>query len=464
MSFLRKVIVMLFFKKSMTSNLPSDKEKEFLILLKKLNRGKSSYLKNDDAFSAEFIAEWNLLLDRFSSAKTASLSDVNQVLIDTVKLDSVKAMIINVGNITNNLSTLSVHGAELTRAIDEATHKIEKLTTHTNQVLENAQSSTAHTEKAFSFIGQSFENINQLGAKVKQIDEKTQKINSVVDVIQGVADQTNLLALNAAIEAARAGEAGLGFSVVADEVRKLAEHTKSSVKSIVMTVSELQSEISGLSAALSGAMNQLLEGKQLIDGAKSSISSIHANMGDITKETNQIAGIYEEQAATMEEFSQNVTIAADHSSTLLEDCDRTGHDIFALSQDINMIRVKLVKERQHITTHDLIEIGMADHLLWRWRVYNMLLGYEKIDLKTVGDHKTCRLGNWYYGDGIKNLSGNKNFMAIEEPHILLHKLAKEAVVSYHNGDLQQAEQILCRMDQCSKEVVHYLKNLQTQIK
>lgn len=420
-------------------------------------------MKNDGVFSAEFIAEWNLLLDHFNSAKTASLSDVNQVLIDTVKLDSVKAMIMNVGNITNNLNTLSVHGSELTQAIDGATHKIEKLTAHANQVVESTQSSTEHTEKAFSFIGESFDSLNQLSTQVNQIDEKTQKITSVIDVIQGVADQTNLLALNAAIEAARAGEAGRGFSVVADEVRKLAEHTKSSVKSIVTTVSEVQEGISTLSVALGTAVCQLMEGKELIEGAKSSISSIHANMDDITKETNQIAGIYQEQAATMEEFSQNVTIAADHSSTLLDGCDRTGRDIFALSQAIDAIRIRLVNERQQIATHDLIAIAIADHLLWRWRVYNMLLGYEKIDLQTIGDHKTCRLGAWYYGEAIKTLGSNKQFVAMEESHALLHKLAREAVVFYHNGESERAEQVLSRMEQCSAEVVAYLTKLQAQI-
>lgn len=455
---------MFFLQNKKNLTLEKVPEEEFLALLQGFNSGNVAYLKKESGFSTEFVAEWNMLLDHFALAKTASLSDVNQVLIDTVKLDSVKAMIMNVGNISDTLNTLSTHGEELTQSIDKATGKIEKLTAHANQVLDDTQNSTADTEEAFSFIDESFGNISQLDAQVQQLNDKTKKINTVIDVIQGVADQTNLLALNAAIEAARAGTAGLGFSVVADEVRKLAEHTKDSVKSIVTTVAELQGEISVLSVALNDSIRQLKEGKQLIDGAKSAIVNIHTNVGAITKETNQIAEIYEEQAATIEEFSQNVTIAADHSNILLEGCDRTGRDIFTLSQDINKIRLHLVHERKHITTRDLISIGIADHLLWRWRVYNMLLGYEKIDLSTVGDHKTCRLGIWYYNGGMKELHGNSNFIAMEKPHILLHKLAKEAVITYNKGDLHASEQVLLRMEQCSSDVVHYLKNLQAQIK
>lgn len=428
-------------------------------MMKEVNKKKTVYLADNARFSSEFIREWNLMMDHFVAIEKSALLNVNELLIDTVELDCIKEMIGKVRDINGNLESLSLHGTQLSEAVDSATQRIEKLTEHNNDVLLDTEASTKSTADAFSFIEESFFQVNKLSNEVEQLNEKTKKINMVVNVIQGVADQTNLLALNASIEAARAGQAGRGFTVVAGEIGKLAEYTKGSIQDILKMLSDLQAEIDLFSMELLSASRQLQGGKLVIDEAKSSIANIHLNISNVTDETNQIAAFYQEQSATLEEFTKSVTEAAHSSGTLLANCNITGHDIFEISSKMNEIRLQQIKKRGELSGDEVIAVAIADHLLWRWRVYNMILGYIQIDLTTLGDHKSCRLGLWYYGDEIKHLKGKREFTAIEKPHIALHELAKDAVYAYNRGDLDLAEQHLLAMDQCSREVVSLLKEL-----
>ena len=100
----------------------------------------------------------------------------------------------------------------------------------------------------------------------------------------------------------------------------------------------------------------------------------------------------------------------------------------------------------------MIEIYKTDHLLWRWRVYNMLLGNEKVDVNVVGDYKKCRLGMWYYGIECDKFRNHKAFMELEKPHIELHEVAKEAVLAYKRNDIKAAEEGLKKMDMFSKGI------------
>lgn len=78
----------------------------------------------------------------------------------------------------------------------------------------------------------------------------------------------------------------------------------------------------------------------------------------------------------------------------------------------------------------MVAIYQIDHIHWRWRVYNMLLGYQRLDSDEVGDYKRCRLGRWYYGKGFEKFKDHKIFKELEEPHLQLHKAAKEATIAY----------------------------------
>lgn len=48
---------------------------------------------------------------------------------------------------------------------------------------------------------------------------------------------------------------------------------------------------------------------------------------------------------------------------------------------------------------------------------------------------------------------------MEQPHIELHEMAKEAALAYADGNISRAEEALAKMDLCSAKVVAALEAL-----
>lgn len=132
-------------------------------------------------------------------------------------------------------------------------------------------------------------------AIVSKLGESSTEIGQVIKVITSIAQQTNLLALNATIEAARAGEAGKGFAVVANEVKELAKETAKATEDISRKIEAIQTDT-----------------KAAVD-AIASISGVINQINDISC---TIATAVEEQNATTNEMSRNVSEAAQGSSEI----------------------------------------------------------------------------------------------------------------------------------------------------
>ena len=166
---------------------------------------------------------------------------------------------------------------------DEIGSSIREISSSANEAAGVASSAVNAAEEAT-------ESVAKLGIS-------SQEIGNVVKVITSVAEQTNLLALNATIEAARAGEAGKGFAVVASEVKELAQETARSTESIARLVEAIQSDTAG---------------------AVGSIAEISQVITVINNHQLTIASAVEEQTATTNEMSRNVTEAATSTEQIAE--------------------------------------------------------------------------------------------------------------------------------------------------
>jgi methyl-accepting chemotaxis protein len=136
---------------------------------------------------------------------------------------------------------------------------------------------------------------------VSKLGDSSSEIGQVIKVITSIAQQTNLLALNATIEAARAGEAGKGFAVVANEVKELAKETARATEDISRKIEAIQADT-----------------KAAVD-AIASISGVIHQINDIS---STIATAVEEQNATTNEMSRNVSEAAHGSGEITSNIAR----------------------------------------------------------------------------------------------------------------------------------------------
>jgi methyl-accepting chemotaxis protein len=211
------------------------------------------------AGTAEQVASASEVLNTTSHQITAN-SEETSAQADVVSKASV--------GVSQNLQTVATGAAEMENSIKEIARNATEAAKVATSAVKVAEATTA---------------------TVSKLGESSTEIGQVIKVITSIAQQTNLLALNATIEAARAGEAGKGFAVVANEVKELAKETAKATEDISRKIEAIQTDT-----------------KAAVD-AIASISGVINRVNDIS---GTIATAVEEQNATTNEMSRNVSEAA----------------------------------------------------------------------------------------------------------------------------------------------------------
>jgi methyl-accepting chemotaxis protein len=194
----------------------------------------------------------------------------------------------NAQQTSSQANAVSAAAEQLSKNVQTVSAATEEMTVSIKEIARNATEAAQVADSAAKVAETTNTTVAKLG-------ESSTEIGNVIKVITSIAEQTNLLALNATIEAARAGAAGQGFAVVANEVKELAKETAKTTEDIGRKVEAIQGDAQGAVQTIG------------------QITSVIKRINDIQ---NTIASAVEEQTATTNEISRNISEGAKGSSDI----------------------------------------------------------------------------------------------------------------------------------------------------
>lgn len=430
------------------------------LIVNKLSNNQQKMLDVLLAYDSLVTIDQQIIVETYIEIQASSvINGLGEIISYNTQLDSIKELIqfqdIQQAEIIS--ANDSMH--KLDKSIEKIATSVEDISSQTKLSLDELNNDLQSLQRISSILQTTDKGQRKMLEDIAYLVERVNSVEKLIELIKGIADQTNLLALNASIEAARAGEAGKGFAVVAEEVRKLADETKNSVQSVYTDIQELLHITKNISALTKQFSQDLHQG--VVDTLEISKTLVELNeslqqQGGRFEEIATSTRIQAQSAGDIAERNRNITESMQQSRDIVFDM---GSAIYKLSKMIDDYRLTTISKNFIIGQEDIIELAITDHLLWHWKIYNLLLGFESMTEQNVSGPRESSLGEWYYGRGKMLLGKEHAYLELEKPFIHVHNLAKKAVQEYNRGNRAVAENYLGDITKESYVVIEKLKEL-----
>lgn len=429
--------------KKKKSSASTSQQKDRVLLMKLINNSLDNKheLANPEEFEDKELAEaYNKFIDRFiikNSSYVMSLNDTMELVGNT---SIVKNMMESVMQQNKSLENINNTCSQLSTSIENISNLIQNISSYVNNAYDDSSSSIKNMSESINFVNTSFNDFSQITAMVNGFKDKTEKIHQIIDIVKGITRETNLLALNASIEAARAGEAGKGFAVVASEVGKLAASTKSSTADIETYINELQDNTDELVYTINKTSSELDNGRGLVQNSVESLNNVNVSMETINKEIEDISKYIHNQSISTQDFFNILNDISKESSKLVDYCNGTGDLMYKVSRSVDKVRGNMARYTSSLTQPEWLRVYSIDHVIYTWRLYNMIAGFEVLEYKNISNPKTCKFGLWYYSVTDRNILDNIHFKNAGALHASLHEKGVECFNYHKDNDDQKALQ------------------------
>jgi methyl-accepting chemotaxis protein len=405
-------------------------------------------------------------LAAIAEQETALRKDMESYLVSVVDA-SIQAneAIIAVAKLFQDISTTSERTQSLAAAAEEFVAGIRNISGNSEGAAEGARNAheaadqgAAAAKRVAAAMDGVFRSVSDAGANIGELAKASDQIGSIVNTIEAIAGQTNLLALNATIEAARAGDAGRGFAVVANEVKHLAQQSAHATEDIRARIARLREEMGRVVTLMQASSNSILAGRDAVGEMNTGLASIVGNVHMTSRKIEDIAGILAQQSAVAGDVGGGVQEIAD----LARDNNQSmGYVLAAIDQASSALNSRVSELAKTGTPLAMAQVARNDHVIFKKRVTDAVLGRQEWRPEEMPDHCHCRFGKWYHGPAADALGDCPEYKNINGPHQRVHATGLAAVKAARSGDSLSALRHLNEMNEASREVLRALDSLTT---
>jgi len=410
------------------------------------------YLK----FTYKYILEvLEVMFSKFTKTSKAQSGNSMQGLLRGVVDASMSSVEVGIlmTDIFKNSNKINELSSTTASASEEMASTVQGIATSAAEASRVTQKVAQEVQETLSIMSSVSDQMDRTSESMDHLKVASGKIQLALQTIDGISDQTNLLALNASIEAARAGDAGRGFAVVADEVRKLATESQKATLLISETIKEVHGQVENVAGSLELSKQSVVDGGSKVDELMGSAREIEGLMENIAYSTS-------EQSIASQQISESILAVS-------ESAQHNNEQTFDIMSLLDQLTSIIESQRSILSEYDIknkvIVLAQADHILWKKKLVDFEMGRINLEEKDMGDHTVCRLGKWYYGQGMGLYKNVDAFKAMEAPHKRVHDAAREAVKLRSESPNASIAHCIEKLEKASEEVVSALHLMEQQV-
>lgn len=409
-----------------------------------------------------------LHLDELSKREAALAGDARGHLrgIVSAAIESNEAIVI-FARMQRDIHDISVHSGHMAQQVGALTSSVNTVAETGETVAMDARSAEEAASTGSTFAARAYESMEAIyrsvsaaESQVTTLSKESEQIGTIVDQIEAIAAQTNLLALNATIEAARAGDAGKGFAVVASEVKILATQTSRATEDIRARIEHLRSDMAAIVATMQGSADTVAEGRSVMSSLRDQLSAMAGRVVGVTAKMQDIAGNLAQQAENCQEVAQDT----DSIAMVAQRGAREIHNVLeAMHKAGQMLEQRVEMFARTGESRALVEVARNDHIAFKRRVVEAVMGRNDLTADKLSEHTACRLGRWYLtveDPLVRNCSAYKR---LDEPHRRVHEHGKAALRCHAAGNHDAALAEVDQLNQASHDVLMLLAEIGEEI-
>lgn len=386
----------------------------------------------------ELEQKWKQFMQYILNANNISTMRLNDAMTVIGDSSCVKIMLEQVSSQSLAIEGMNSSSQELGDSIMNIQESASSIRNNSREIMNTTDICTKQLSDSIGVIDDSSAQIEQINGQIADFKEKALQINGIVDVVKKLASKSSLLALNASIEAARAGESGRGFSVVAGQMQELASNTSTSAGYITQYVGELMAGVENLVDSVRSATACLRSGNEGIHNVVESVDAMNRQVSSITEEIDLINEEIHNQSGLTKSFVKAVEALDANYETLSRECIDTGVHLYRISRNIDSIRTKMAKGISRLFPQDWLTVYAVDHLIFTWRLYNNLAGFETLKIEQLNNPKGCKFGKWATSLTDQRITGSREFRQAVSCHEELHHCACDSWNAKNKGDREEA--------------------------